>query len=78
MNFLLGIKGKLIMVIGILMGVIALLMRLFFLGKASAKAEDLGESLRRAEVARNVEKDISRVSDDELRDRLRDNGWLRD
>lgn len=78
MNFLLGLKGKTLAAIGIVMGVFALMLRLFFLGKASEKAEDLGESLRRAEVARNVEKDISRVPDDALRDRLRNNGWLRD
>jgi len=77
MNFLAGFKLRLIAIGGIILAVIALLAKIFFMGKQSEKVEAQSKQLRRARVAREIENDINAVPDNELRDRLRDSGWLR-
>jgi len=77
LGFFTGIKLQLIAAAGVLLGIIALLFKVFYMGKQSAKVDAQSKQLRRARVARKIENDINSVPDSELRDRLRESGWLR-
>ena len=73
-----SLQLKLIALGGILLGILAVIARFFYLGKASAKADDAGRKLRTVRKANEIRDSVSRVDDNELRDRLRKSGWLRD
>ena len=77
LKFITGVKLQLIAIGGAVLGIIALLLKIFYMGKQSAKVDAQSKQLRRARVARKIENDINSVPDSELRDRLRESGWLR-
>jgi len=73
-----SLQIKLAAAAGIFLAILAALIKIFYMGKASAKVDDMSRKLRNVEKAQKVRRDVDRTPDDELRDRLRDSGWLRD
>jgi hypothetical protein len=73
-----SLKLKLIALGGIILAVVAVITKIFFMGRASAKVDDMGRKLRRVEKANEIRASVRTSDDDKLRERLRKSGWLRD
>ena len=82
MNFLALIWGK---TAAIIVGAISLVVALLGLRhsiRKGAKEEMSNEikdrTIERIDVSNKTERDVNAMSDDDILDKLRDNGWLRD
>ncbi len=79
MSWLASVQAKLLAAAGIVLAIIAALIKIFYMGKASAKVDDMGRKLRRVEKANEIRAKVRNTNDDDaLRERLRKSGWLRD
>lgn len=73
-----SLQTKLIAIGAIVLAILAALVKIFYMGKAAARVDDMSEKLRNAEKANEIRDSVNRTPDDQLRDRLRKSGWLRD
>ena len=73
-----SLQAKLIALGAIILAILAALIKIFYMGKASARVDDMSEKLRKSEKANEIRDSVRRTSDDELRERLRKSGWLRE